>query len=99
MTEVDEGLVLDDGIDGLLVLSGESVEPDLPNLWIRHTGGEWELVDGGPCAGVTDRAVSPALGVVALSGTQYGSNAPSKPIVSSENTSSLRSATINSRSG
>ncbi|MCL4223143.1 MAG: hypothetical protein KJZ91_01565 [Myxococcales bacterium] len=29
--------------------------------------GAWDLVDGGPRAGITDLAVSPALGVVALS--------------------------------
>ncbi|MBZ0234866.1 MAG: hypothetical protein K8M05_21240 [Deltaproteobacteria bacterium] len=63
-------------VSDFAVLDGELIagsllgyqEPDSSGrLWIRHTGGAWELVDGGPRGGITDLAVSPALGLVAMS--------------------------------
>lgn len=63
-------------VSELAVLDGELIAASLlgyqdpassGRLWIRHSSGDWELVDGGPNGGITNLAVSPALGVVARS--------------------------------
>jgi hypothetical protein len=63
-------------VSSFAVLDGELIAGSLlgyqdpasnGRLWMRRTGGDWQLVDGGPPGGVTHLAASPALGVVARS--------------------------------